>query len=111
MSDPVDIEDLEAFIDGLKHSFDSLGSGDPMKSKGFQSSIARAISSLRMKKAEKARSEPEILGHFTTKDLKVFLINKLEQLKSLLDEYQKYPSRKFKLVMEIAKLRERISSL
>lgn len=111
MKDPVDIKDLEAFIDGLKISFDLLGEADPTESKGFQSQLARAISMLRLKKQEKMMSRPEFIRKIKKEELKNFLLNKLEFLKTSLEEYELYPSKKFKLVMQIAKLREKISLL
>ncbi|MGQ4876096.1 MAG: hypothetical protein ACP6IY_18680 [Promethearchaeia archaeon] len=111
MKDPIDIEDLEAFIEGLKVSFDSLGEADPLESKGFQSQLARAISMLRLKKQEKIKSKPEFIPQMNKDELKNFLLNKLEFLKTLLKDYELYPSRKFRLVMQITKLRERISLL
>ena len=111
MVDPIDIEDLEAFIQGLQTSFDDLGNADPTESKGFQSQLARAISMLRMKKSEKSEQPPLFVGKFTKEDLKNFLLNKLEQLKTLLEENQAYPSKKFKLVMEITQLRAKIVQL
>ena len=111
MEDPIDIEDLEAFINGLKNSFDALGNSDPTESHGFQSQIARTISMLRVKKQEKTPSEPDFVGKFTKEGLKTFLLKKLDDLKDLLDENQSYPSRKFKLVMQITQLRARIRDL
>ncbi|MHA1150104.1 MAG: hypothetical protein ACTSR8_17865 [Promethearchaeota archaeon] len=111
MEDPIDIEDLEAFIKGLKNSFDALGNSDPIKSHGFQSQLARAISMLRVKKQEKVIPQPDFIGQFSKEGLKTFLLKKLDDLKDLLEENQKYPSRKFKLVMQITQLRAKIRDL
>ncbi len=113
MKDSVDIEDLEAFIDGLKTSMDSLEGSDPTQSKGFQASLAKTISKLRFEKISKIEKQPEILGHYTKEDLKKFLINKLDELRDLLDseEIQSSRHRKFDLVMKITQLRARISGL
>ena len=45
-----DIEDIEAFIKGLKDTFDSLDEKDLKNSKGLQVQLAKAISLLRQKK-------------------------------------------------------------
>ena len=108
--DIIDIEDLEAFISGLKNSIDSLGTTDPKQSKGFQSQLARTISMLRLKKSEKFEPQPEYIGS-SLEDLKAVLLKKLDSLKDLLEENQSYPSRKFKLVMQITQLRARIRDL
>ncbi len=102
-----DIEDIEAFIDGLKTSFDSLDMAN--MTQGFQMQLAKAISSLRVKKVAKIEPNPKFIGQV---DLKNFLLNKLEFLKNVLNSEGIYKSnRKFKLVMEIAKLREKINRL
>jgi hypothetical protein len=113
MPDAVDIEDIEAFIDGLKTSIDSLGNTDPTKSKGFQAQLAKTISALRMKKMSKIERQPEILGHYTKDDFKKLLLKQLDKMNNLLDseEIQSSRHRKFDLVMKITKLRARISSL
>ena len=109
----VDIEGLEAFIDGLKHSMDSLQGSDPTQSKGFQASLAKTISKLRSEKMSKIEKPPEILGHYTKEDLKNYLLKQLDKLRDLLDseEIQSSRHRKFDLVMKITKLRARISGM
>ena len=108
----IEIDDIENFIDGLKNSFDKLGEADPIKSQGFQSQLAKAISMLRAKKVAIMEQIPKFEGHFTKDDLKNFLINQLEAAKTILDNDQ-FPNnkRKFDLVMKIAKLREDINNL
>ncbi|MFX1238180.1 MAG: hypothetical protein ACFFAS_12230 [Promethearchaeota archaeon] len=111
-NDVIEIEDLENFIDGLKNSFDRLGDADPTKSQGFQSQIAKAISMLRLKKMAKIEPIPKFLGHFTTEDLKNFLLNQLEQAKLLLENEEFSNNRKkFGLVLKIAQLRENINNM
>jgi len=111
MSDPIEIEDLEDFIKGLKNSIDTLGNADPTMSKGFQAKIAKTISDLRIKKADKIEKNPEFIGNFSRNDLRNYLMKQLETLKNILDSGE-YPSfKKFRLVMDITKLRERISTL
>ena len=113
MKDTVDIEDLEAFIDGLKQSMDSLEGSDPTKSKGFQASLAKTISKLRSEKMSKIEKQPLILGHYTKEDLKKYLLKQLDEMNNLLDsdEIQSSRHRKFNLVMKITKLRAQISSM
>lgn len=102
----VDIEDIEAFIDGLKKSFDSL---DEIGShQGFQMQLAKAISSLREKKVSKIEPLPKSIKPI---DLKDYLLNKLEDLKQLLESDDIRSSKKFNLVMEIARLREKLNEL
>ncbi|MHA1292399.1 MAG: hypothetical protein ACTSQJ_07000 [Promethearchaeota archaeon] len=111
MTDKVDIQDIEAFIEGLKTSIDSLEGIDITKSKGFQAQLAKTISMLRIKKIAKIEKQPLIIGKMSKEDLKNFLINQLEFLKRTLDSSEKYESKKFNLIMNIVKLREKISSL
>ncbi|GAH72864.1 unnamed protein product, partial [marine sediment metagenome] len=80
--DTVDIEDLEAFIDGLKVSFDTLENIDPTQSKGFQAQMAKAISDLRLKRAAKIEPLPKHIGRFTKEDLKKLLLKELESLQN-----------------------------
>lgn len=109
--DQVDIDDLEAFIKGLKHSIDSLDQYDKNLSQGFQAKLAKAISQLRVKKMDKIEPLPDHIGNLSGEDVKKFLLNKLNQLKTMLESGEYLQSRRFKLVMEIAKLREKINSL
>jgi hypothetical protein len=113
MKDTVDIEDLEAFINGLKQSMDSLQGSDPTQSKGFQASLAKTISKLRTQKMSKIEKHPIILGHYTKNDLKKYLLKKLDKMNDLLDsdEIQSSRHRKFDLVMKITKLRAQISRM
>ena len=67
--DKVDIEDLEAFIHGLKVSLDTLENIDATQAIGFQAQLAKAISDLRLKRQAKIEPLPEHIGHFTKKDL------------------------------------------
>ena len=102
----IEVEDIESFIDGLKKSFDSL---DEIKThQGFQMQLARAISSLREKKVSKIEPLPKFIGSI---DMKEYLLNKLEDLKSILETDEIKSSKKFNLVMEIAKLREKLNEL
>lgn len=110
--DTIEIDDIETFIDGLKNSFDQLGNADPVKSQGFQSQLAKAISVLREKKIAIIEQIPKFSEHYTKKDLKNFLINQLEHAKTILDKEEFANNRKkFELVMKIAQLRETISNL
>jgi hypothetical protein len=102
----VDVEDIEAFIDGLKKSFDSLDELDTHQ--GFQMQLAKAISSLRQKKVSKIEPLPKVIGPIDVKD---YLLKKLEDLKSILESDDIKSSKKFNLVMEIAKLREKLNEL
>ena len=111
-SDSIEIEDLETFINGLKNSFDQLGNADPVKSQGFQSQLAKAISKLREKKMSKIEPVPKLLGHITKDDLKNFLLNQLEHAKTMLEvEEFAHNRKKFDLVMKITQLRETIFKL
>ncbi len=110
-NDRVEIADLEAFIDGLKVSIDTLEDVDPSKAKGFQAQLAKAISDLRIKRAAKIEPLPEHIGHFTKEDLKNYLLKELESLQDHLDSTDYNWSRKFDLVKKIALLREQINSM
>lgn len=111
--DQIDIDDLESFIDGLKTSLDTLEGINPKEAQGFQAQLAKAISSLRIKKSAKFEPLPKYIGHVTKEDLKHYLMKELEDLRNLLDtdEYSPYPRRKFNLIMKITKLREKISRM
>lgn len=109
--DKVDIEDLEAFIDGLKDSFDTLENIDPTQSKGFQAQMAKAISDLRLKRAAKIEPLPKHIGHFTKEDLKNLLIKELESLQNHLDSADYNRRRKFELVKKIALVREQVNNM
>ncbi|MBY9006550.1 MAG: hypothetical protein KGD63_07305 [Candidatus Lokiarchaeota archaeon] len=108
--DPINIEDLEAFINGLKVSFDSLEHIQTNNSQGVQAQVAKAISQLRAKKLDKIEPLPRLLGHITKEDLKNLFLNRLEKLKYILESNNYPKSRKFNLVMKIVKLREKVNS-
>ena len=110
MSDRIDISDLESFIDGLKTTLDMLDGADPSQSKGFQASLAKTISTLRIKRTEKFKPLPKILGNVTKDDIKNYLLKELEQLMDYLDN-QKYPRGKFDLVKKIVHLRAEINRM
>ncbi|MFX1392601.1 MAG: hypothetical protein ACFFAH_03410 [Promethearchaeota archaeon] len=111
--DPFDVDDIEAFIKGLKDTFDSLDEKDLKNSQGMQIQLAKAISLLRTKKIDKIEQVPKF--DFETRAskevLKNFLLNKLEFLKNHLDSEEISITRKFNLVMQITKLRTKISQL
>ena len=109
--DSVDIGDIEAFIDGLKNSFDRLGDADPSESQGFQAQLAKAISLLRVKKAAKAEELPEFVRKASTEDIKNFLLNQLEHTKNLLENGEFNQRKRFELAMKISQLREKINLL
>ena len=110
-NDTVEIEDLEAFIDGLTTSMDTLGDIDPSKARGFQAQLAKAISDLRLKRAAKIEPLPEHIGHFTKEDLKNYLLKELITLQDHLDSSDYNRRKKFELVKKIALLREQINSM
>ncbi len=110
-TDKIEIEDLEAFINGLKDSFDTLESIDPTQAKGFQAQMAKAIIDLRSKRAAKIEPLPKHLGHFTKEDLKNYLLKELESLQDLLDSSDYNRRRKFELVKKIALVREQVNNM
>jgi len=83
MDQSIDIEDLEAFINGLKHSIDSLEGTDPLKAQGFQAQLAKTISKLRIKIMSKIYIPPKLTKIRTKEDLKNYLLKQLEELKKL----------------------------
>jgi len=107
-SDKVEIEDLEAFIDGLITSFDTLGDINPNEAKGFQAQLAKAISDLRSKRADKIEPLPKHIGRI---DLKALLLSELEALQDDLDSSNYTRRNKFKLVRKIALIREQINAM
>ncbi len=111
MEHSIDIEDLEAFIDGLKHSIDSLEGTDPLKSHGFQAQLAKTISALRIKKISKIELPPKLSKIRTKEDLKNFLLKQLVELKNLLDANDNNQRKKFELVKKIVDLRAEISRI
>ncbi len=106
--DKVEIEDLEAFIDGLITSFDTLGDIKLDQAKGFQIQLARAISDLRTKRTDKIEPLPKHIGKV---DLKALLLSELETLQEDLDSSDYNRRSKFKLVKKIALVREQINSI
>ena len=110
--DHYSVDDIESFIEGLRETFDSLNESDP-KSYGMQLELARAISLLRHKKVAKIIQFPKVNSETpkSKEDLKNFLLNKLEFLKKHLDSEDIVHSRKFRLLMEITKLRQKINTL
>jgi len=111
--DSYDIEDIEAFIKGLKDTLDALDEEDLKNSQGLQVKFAKAISLLRQKKTAKIEKMPilDFKKPASREVLKNFLFNKLEFLKNHLDSEEIPISKKFNLVMQIAKLKEKINSL
>jgi len=108
VDETIDIDDIEAFISGLKTSFDLLD--EESTHQGFQMQLAKAISALRVKKVAKIEPFLKDLSP-KPKELKNFLLSKLGELKNILDSGNYKSSKKFKMVMEIAQLRERITNL
>ncbi|TFG08978.1 MAG: hypothetical protein EU539_00880 [Promethearchaeota archaeon] len=102
----IDVEDIESFIDGLKKSFDSLE--QVSSHQGFQMQLAKAISTLRLKKVAKQKLLPKFEKSV---DLKDYLLERLEELKVIVESDEIVTSRKFRIVMEIAKLREKLTEL
>ena len=111
--DHFSIDDIESFIEGLRETFDSLNESDPGSYHGMQLQLAKAISLLRHKKVAKIVQIPKVSSEApeSTEDLKNFLLNKLEFLKNQLESENIVHSRKFRLLMQIAKLRSQIVSL
>ncbi|TXT65751.1 MAG: hypothetical protein BAJALOKI3v1_70053 [Promethearchaeota archaeon] len=110
MSDQVEIEDLQAFIDGLQVSFDSLELNESTDSKGIQAQMAKAISQLREKKLDKIKPLPKLLGHVTKEDLKNYFIKQLNDLRDILETNNYNKRKKFQLVMQITQLREKVNN-
>ncbi len=110
-TDKVDIEDLEAFINGLKYSLDSLEDIDLKQSKGFQANLAKAISDLRIKRAAKIEPLPKHIGQITKDDLKNMLLKELESLQNDLETFDYNPRKKFELVKKIALIREQVNNM
>lgn len=110
MEDQVDIEDLQAFIDGLQHSFDSLEYTNNKQANSMQAQMAKAISQLREKKLDKIKPIPKLLGHVTKDDLKNYFLKQLNELRDILESNKYNKHRKFELVMQITKLREKVNN-
>lgn len=108
--DAIDIEDLEAFIDGLQVSFDSLDRAKSSDSRGMQAQMAKAISQLREKKLDRIKPLPKLLGHVTKEDLKQYFLNQLKELKQILESNNYNTRKKFQLVMQITKLRAKVNN-
>ncbi len=106
--DNIEVRDLEAFIDGLQTSFDTLEHVTPENTSGVQAQLAKAISILRSKKVAKITSETPI-KKMNKEQLKKLLLSELEELKLDLEAGDYNQRKKFELVMKIVKLRERIS--
>jgi len=104
----MDAENIDAIINDLKTSFDSLENVDIEQSQGFQVKLAKTIASLRAMKVMKM----EPMRALKDKESRNYLINQLDffvyMLENVNDSDQE---KKFELVMKIAKLREKINSL
>jgi hypothetical protein len=116
MTKPYDIDDIEAFIKGLKDTFDTLDKANPKDLKdshGLQLNLAKAISLLRHKKIALIEPQFDPNAPTTKEEMKNFLIKELENLKNLLDsdDNKDKSSRKFNLALKIANLREKIKNL
>jgi hypothetical protein len=109
--DKIDIEDLEAFISGLKHSFDTLEDIDPVQSKGFQAQLAKAISDLRIKRAAKIEPLPKHIGQLSKEDLKNLMLKELESLQNDLETSEYNWRKKFELVKKIVLVREQVNNM
>ena len=109
--DKVDIEDLEAFISGLKHSFDTLQDIDPTQSKGFQAQLAKAISDLRLKRAAQIEPLPKQIGQLSKDALKKLMLKELESLQNDLETSEYNWRKKFELVKKIALVREQVNNM
>ncbi len=109
--DEIDATDIEAFIDGLKTSFDSLETMSKTETHGFQSQLAKTISELRIKKSSQLQKliiKPEM----KKEDIKKLLLRQLEVLKENLENQQDLNSaRRIRLVRDIVQMRERIKLL
>ncbi len=106
--DSIDIKDLEAFIIGLKNSFDTLNNFDLIKAQGFQAQLAKAISNLRLKIVDKIETEPKFGEPASKDDVKKILLTELKNLKNLLESDENNeiaPRKKFELVKKIAEIR------
>jgi len=106
--DNIDAENIDAIINDLKVTFDSLENVEIEKSQGFQVKLAKTIASLRAMKVANMKpvSTPK------DKESRNYLVNQLDffvyMLENMSDDDQ---TRKFDLIMKIAKLREKINSL
>ncbi len=109
--DSVEVGDIEAFIDGLKNSFDRLGDADPTESQGFQAQLAKAISLLRIKKTAKIDPLPDFNKPTSKVEIKNFLLNQLELARTLIERGELSKRRRFELALSIVKLRENINDL
>ena len=104
----LDAENIDAIINDLKTSFDSLENVDIEQSQGFQVKLAKTIASLRAMKVSNMESAKTLKD----KESRNYLLNQLDffvyMLENMEDDDQK---KKFDLIMKIAKLREKINSL
>ncbi|MGV9171407.1 MAG: hypothetical protein ACOC44_09355 [Promethearchaeia archaeon] len=110
VKDPVDINDIEDFINGLQITFDSLDEANTSDIKGYQSKLAKAISNLRIKKIAKAEPEFDKVRNMDREELKNYLLQQLKDLKQILENNEFRSGRKkFDILMKMTKLREKIT--
>ncbi|TFG00224.1 MAG: hypothetical protein EU541_02970 [Promethearchaeota archaeon] len=112
--DPVDIKDIESFIEGLKKSFDVLDKLESEEKQGIQAQLAKAISKLREKKLDKTEPIPTALGDVSKQELKKILLTQLSNLNNALKSFDSSVSsskEKFRVVREIENIREKINKL
>jgi len=106
--DNLDAENIDAIINDLKTSFDSLENVDIEQSQGFQVKLAKTIASLRAMKVTKM----EPMRAPKDKESRNYLVNQLDFFVYLLENMEDSDQKKkFDLIMKIAKLREKINSL
>jgi len=105
------INDLEAFINGLRFSFDQLNKAESEESKGFQFQLARVISNLRVKKRAIIEQNPSFNARLSKEDMKKVLHEQLEQMKVFLENCEYNSRKRSEMLLKIEYLDKRINNL
>ena len=109
--DPIDVKDLEAFINGLLTTIDTLENVSPADTQGIQAQLAKAISDLRIKRSAKIEPLPKHIGQLSKEDLKKLMLKELESLQNDLETSEYNWRKKFELVKKIALVREQVNNM
>jgi len=104
------INDLEAFINGLRVSFDQLDKAEVEESNGFQYRLSKVISNIRMKQREISEQEPSFNADLSREGMKRVLSKQLEQMKTFLQNGNMNGNKRSELLLKIKTLTERLEN-
>jgi len=104
------INDLEAFINGLRISFDQLDKTELEESNGFQYRLAKVISNIRIKQREISEQDPTFNANLSKEGMKRVLSKQLEQMKKFLENGNMNRNKRSELLLKIKTLTKRLEN-